>query len=270
MFSRWVVMKERSNERPARERECERRNLMSDRDNQNCTHGSKSTPRIIAEEFRDLPTSDEHGAYISYFDTVLWVSDCLDAAKLPKGTEVVDDEEGERSIRRLCDRGDLVALGRKASNGVFADHLSEIPPLDWNTLRVEVTDGQPADDYVRYGGRCYGEASWVDVSDRFKLKEAWTALCFRKSDVLKHWPEPFHLDDSPETSPRDESGDDATEKSAPPLQVKIYEAYRELWPEGNFPARVKERDTAIIRWFIANGQRPPAPKTIHRALSTPR
>jgi hypothetical protein len=89
--------------------------------------------------------------------------------------------------------------------------------------------------------------------------------------VLKHWPEPFQLDESPETSHRDDSGAASLfKKSAPPLHVKIHEAYRELWPEGNFPARVKERDTAIIRWFIANGQRPPVSKTIHRALSTPR
>ena len=39
--------------------------------------GDESGNWINADEFRDLPTSDEHGAFISYFDVLLWVADYL-------------------------------------------------------------------------------------------------------------------------------------------------------------------------------------------------
>lgn len=54
------------------------------------------------------------------------------------------------------------------------------------------------------------------------------------------------------------------------LQEKTREVAARLWPEGNRPARVKERNAAIIADFERNGETPPSPKTIFRALKASR
>ena len=215
------------------------------------------------EQFRDLPTSDEHGGYISYFDAVLWIEDHLSAV------------EG--------DSWDA-AWGYRGSGGTFERGLSQIPQGSWPNLLVDMADGQPAHDRKKHSDRWYGRALTVESEegthinfrtvkrddrdqnrtaapegarpdfDPVRPEIAWIGLCFLKNDVLKHWPvKPGRAFDEPE-------------KNAPPLRAKICEVARELWPDGNFPARVKERDTAIANWFIRNQQAAPDPKTIHRAL----
>ena len=163
----------------------------TDRHDQSKSEGENEN-WINSDEFRDLPTSDEHGAFISYCDVLLWVSVHLATSEDWRAEKPADwDEwdEAERRISALCQVGELEALGLRAAYGSFENNLSRLPPEAWFRLYIEVIDGQPADDRVRHGGRCYGEARWLDPLDAEIPKEiAWTAVCFRKSDVLKHWP----------------------------------------------------------------------------------
>lgn len=147
---------------------------------------------VNAEEFRDLPTCKEHGPFISHFDALLWVSDYLTASegwRAENPAEWDEWDEAERRISALCQTDKLEALGLRAAYGSFENNLSRLPPEAWPRLHIAVMDGQPADDRERHGGRCYGEARWLDPLDAGVPTEiAWTAVCFRKPDVLKHWP----------------------------------------------------------------------------------
>jgi hypothetical protein len=140
-------------------------------------------------EFRDVPTSTEHGAYICYFDVVLWVSDHLVANKdWPEDDENLWDE-AERRIRALCESGGLIGYGFRQNAGAFDPEIAPIPSQAWLSLRVDIAEGQPAWDKEQHGARPYGEAWWRDPGDAGRVSNvAWTAVCFRKADVLKHWP----------------------------------------------------------------------------------
>ena len=75
----------------------------------------------LAEEFCDVPTSDQHGAFISYFDTALWVCRHLvdqEGATAEDQEKLLD--EAERRIRRHCEAGNLEAFGLKAEFGGIA------------------------------------------------------------------------------------------------------------------------------------------------------
>ena len=52
----------------------------------------------------------------------------------------------------------------------------------------------------------------------------------------------------------------------PPIQAKVRERAKTLWPEGNYPARITDRDNSIIDVFKKSGETPPSAKTIQRAL----
>lgn len=52
-----------------------------------------------------------------------------------------------------------------------------------------------------------------------------------------------------------------------PLQQQIREAAKELWPNGDRPARTKDRDVAIIEWFKSKKQTAPSDRSIRRALA---
>jgi hypothetical protein len=132
-------------------------------------------------EFRDVPTSTEHGAFIAYFDVVLWVS--LELVDFSQGDEW---DDAERRIRLACECKRLVAFGYRPGKS----SLSRIRSKDWPSLYMNICDGQPAWDRELHGSREYGECFWRDPSDEGRLgKLAWSGVCFRKDNVLKIWPE---------------------------------------------------------------------------------
>jgi len=56
-----------------------------------------------------------------------------------------------------------------------------------------------------------------------------------------------------------------TLKPLPKLQARILRKADELWPDRQYPDRVKERNNAIITAW-PNGETRPHPKTIQRAF----
>jgi hypothetical protein len=170
--------------------------------------------------FCDVPTSDEHSGYVSLFDTVLWIEQHV-------GTAEGDSwDASERLIRTKCETGELAAWGYKSMGGTFERNLSQIPPASWPNLVLDLPDGQPAHDREKHGDRWYGRALTVEPEqgqpanfrkvskakpeqrrtgefegvrpefDGLRPQTAWTALCFLKPDVLKHWPEKGRSDKS--------------------------------------------------------------------------
>jgi hypothetical protein len=238
---------------------------MSDDDRQKCQIGA------IQEEpegqFRDLPTSEENGPFISYFDTVLWIEDSLQAAdeEWSKATAEGDRwDKPEKLIRVACENGAMEALAYRTFDGVkYELTRSQVPRDLWPDIQPDLTEGQPLADLNKHQDRSYGMAWFSSSLEEGRPKVALIGLCFRKLDVLKHWPEAHKPDKSIGQSVKLEK------KRSPSLQVKTREVAANLWPKSNFPARVKDRDAAIIKWFVDNGQTPPGEKTIQRALSTP-
>ena len=57
----------------------------------------------------------------------------------------------------------------------------------------------------------------------------------------------------------------AAQKPLPKVQAKILQIADELWPDGNIPIRVKDRDRAITA-ACPNGETAPHEKTIQRAF----
>ena len=144
----------------------------------------------LADEFCDVPTSHEHGAYISYFDTALWVCQHLVSQE---GATTEDQEklltEAERRICHHCEAGNLEAHGLRAELGIIQNAPSTIPAHVWPRLAIDPILGQPQDDHEKHGGREYGEASWRNPMDAGRPGDvAWTALYFSKADVLRLWP----------------------------------------------------------------------------------
>ncbi|QAU44184.1 hypothetical protein [Bradyrhizobium guangzhouense] len=58
------------------------------------------------------------------------------------------------------------------------------------------------------------------------------------------------------------------EPTSPAHHLKIRQAAKALWPNGDMPASVKERDAAICAWFGEKSQHAPSSRTIRRALAT--
>lgn len=142
----------------------------------------------LAEQFCDVPTNNENGAFICYADVLQWVSEYLSAAGgWPAETTEewhARETEARRRISLLCQTEKLQAFGLTPTGRV-----EELPSKDWANLHINELDGQPDDDLQRHGGRPYGEAWWKDTKDASKLKGlGWTALSFRKLDVLAAWP----------------------------------------------------------------------------------
>lgn len=57
-----------------------------------------------------------------------------------------------------------------------------------------------------------------------------------------------------------------TRTDVPPIQTKVREIAKTLWPDRNYPARIADRDNSILDAFKQCGQSPPITKTIQRAL----
>ena len=140
-------------------------------------------PPGFCSEFRDVPNSTEHGSKIAYADVVLWI-----ASGRSTGTiELPSEELYDAAEREICSRGaagELTGLGYAPG----ANKLKALPEVEWLDLYISMVDGQPDADHQEHGGRMYGAAYRRDPADAWRLEEAWTGLCFRKSEILNLWP----------------------------------------------------------------------------------
>ncbi|HEV2627241.1 MAG TPA: hypothetical protein VGV41_01165 [Pseudolabrys sp.] len=158
----------------------------------------------LAEQFCDVPTNNESGAFICYADVLQWVSEYLsvgggwprEAAQTVEraDAQLTAEKEADRwhawevearhQISRLCQIEKLHAFGLTPTGRV-----EKLPGEAWANLYINELDGQPLDDQERYGSRPYGEAWWRDTEDADRLTDrAWTGVRFRKTDILKFWP----------------------------------------------------------------------------------
>jgi hypothetical protein len=85
---------------------------------------------------------------------------------------------------------------------------------------------------------------------------AWTHLQVRKGDLLREFP-------FPETPPSKLSAPKKLRADMPAMQAAIIETAAQLWPDGQIPPRVKERNSAICKHLKTNI----SDKTIQRAFS---
>jgi hypothetical protein len=116
-----------------------------------------------------------------------------------------------------------------------------------------ITGAKPWISCIPYAG----EEDWrTSCNDELFLDgsaaAAWTHLQVKKADVLREFSAPT------ERVPAAQSLDDL-----PKMQSGILEVAKQLWPTGNAPQRVKERNQAIQARF---GKNPPSERTIRRAL----
>ena len=103
-----------------------------------------------------------------------------------------------------------------------------------------------------------------DFNDQlFLLKSgpaSWTHLQVKKADVLREFSiflEKGSAEKQARAAPSATSSD-----PLPKLQLEILEVAKQLWPDGETPPRVKERDKTIKAKF----ENPPSERTIRRAL----
>lgn len=152
----------------------------------------------IIPEFRDDPTSDIHGAFIAYADVVHWIAGTFGAIDGPED----EWDIAEKAMRTPLEAGDLVAYGHQAKKK--NKKLKPISFKDWPSLYVDLLSGQPEWDREEHGGREYGNALRRDPADGEPSGDpVWTGICFRKKDILRHWPKPPASGIPPATAARE-------------------------------------------------------------------
>jgi hypothetical protein len=199
--------------------------------------------------FVDVPSSVEHGAEISYSDTLQWI-----ASQLIDVPEIEKLDVAERRLRELCSTGVLTAFGMKFVSGEPAQEPSAIPSYAWPRLWFSLLDGQPPDDHARLGGRYYGRAYWLDPHGEATEhepnvgQEAWDAVYFLKVDVLNCPPlasesvevQSAEIDKALVDLPNQREADaDLTtlpsEEPTGPAKRPAWRALRALYPGGRIP-----------------------------------
>lgn len=105
-------------------------------------------------------------------------------------------------------------------------------------------------------------------------KVMWTDVCAESgAEILKLWPAELLATATLNAADgaRESEGNETTlpprkeSNPLPPLQKRILELARGLWPDGELPPRVLDRDSQILKKW-PDGQTKPDPKTIQRAF----
>jgi hypothetical protein len=164
----------------------------------------------------------------------------------------------------LISSGQISVIGRRHGRGLAAP----VPPASFSGIAVDYPYSDSPMDLLlceRPHLQCYGivdEEHWEKAfNDRLMSDD-------------RHGPEYSHLQVSnsdlarefsflPAIVPIALSGTATTSRG---MQGRIREVNARLWPEGSRPARVKERNAAIIKDFVDRGETPPVERTIQRAL----
>jgi hypothetical protein len=155
----------------------------------------------------------------------------------------------------ICD-GKITVVGRRDGKGL----AEQIRPTSFAGLAVDYPYSETSFERVTSNQphlRCYGIADKNEwelrindelVGDNWRVPE-FTHLQIVNADLARHFP-------------FDTAADSKSSKHS--IRSRIREVVNDLWPDGKWPARVKERDEAIRAQFERN---PPNERTIRRALS---
>jgi hypothetical protein len=167
-------------------------------------------------------------------------ADLTSVKKLPP-TTIMTVAEAEKQLFAELAAGRIKAIAKDA-----AGNAVDIPQRQWPYLQL-FEDGQA--DVLKYADLDRAEFSEIKLP-RETLKQLWPELS--------------------EANARETARDEVLapgKSTSPALQQQIREAAKKLWPNGDMPARVKDRDAAIAAWFSNNNQTVPSERTIRRAFN---
>jgi hypothetical protein len=211
--------------------------------------------RALPSGFLGPPESPLLPGVMSVSQAAYWVAS--------QGGQILFDLREEERWRKafdellplICD-GKLTVVGRREGKGL----AEQIRPTSFAGIAVDYPYSEVSFERVASNQphlRCYGIADkdeWESrlndelMGDNWRVPE-FTHLQILNADLARH----FSFNDaSPPGPPK------------PSVRNRIREIVNELWPDGKWPARIKDRDQAIRAQFEKN---PPNERTIRRALS---
>ena len=164
----------------------------------------------------------------------------------------------------LISSGKIAVIGRSHGRGL----PTAVPPANFSGIVVVYPYSDSPIELLlceRPHLQCYGivdEEHWENGFHDLLMAEDWRVpeyshLQVSNSDLAKEFP--FLPSINAVSSLKKVS-------AATRMQGSIREVCARLWPTGNFPARVQDRDKAIIMDFKDRTETPPSSKTIQRAL----
>jgi hypothetical protein len=165
----------------------------------------------------------------------------------------------------LMSSGQISVIGRRHGRGLAAP----VPPVSFSGIAVDYPYSDSPVDLLlceRPHLQCYGivdEEGWEKgFHDRLMSEDRhvseYSHLQVSNSDLAREFPFlPSIAPIAPSRKPIASQG---------MREKKFREVNARLWPEGNGPVRVKERNKAIMKDFLDRGETPPVDRTIRRAL----
>ena len=160
----------------------------------------------------------------------------------------------------LISTGEVQIVGRSAGGPqreiegqIFAAILVSGPPSDESEMFKMITGNNPWISCIPYTDEEHWRYGLNDVLYLHGSATAsWTHLQIKKADVLREF-----------SASMGRASEAKAAGNLTPMQISILEKARELWPTGEAPPRVAERNQAIQAQF---GKTPPSERTIRRAL----
>jgi hypothetical protein len=200
------------------------------------------------------------------------VGDLDRLAALRRSSKIAAWDHALKDLIGAVSLAKLKARGRRPGSQL----LEAISPGDF----AEVADNPIADleSTVGYEGKRVQEFNDTKATIVKSLpigppEVMWTDVCAESgAEILKVWPaEPLVTANlTAADGARESEGNETTvssrkESNPSPLQVRILEIAHGLWPDGNLPPRIADRDKQILMEWPKK-ERAPDRKTIQRAF----